>query len=410
MKIVEYDKDDPGFKTPSAPKPHRPPASPSVADVKIVEFGMDTPVSRPQPAVRHNAPAMSLPKADDVKIVEFGKDDAGLKPPAGSRRAEAPASAPVTDIKIVEFGKNEPGFKPITGFKPRDPLKPQPFAIQVRPASALSAPRRSQSAASELQLYMFQTGTLRTKLKYIKMNQGDGADYEIPVPWFFIKHPKGNVVIDGGNAAEVAIDKRKHWGSVIDAYDPKMGRNENCVDQLKSIGVRPDEITHVLQSHLHLDHTGAIGRFPNATYYVQRAEYDYAFNPDWFSAGAYIRADFDKPKVKWQFLQGRDTDDFDLFGDGTVRMIFTPGHAPGHQSFLINLRSTGPVLLCIDAAYTLDHWENRALPGLVTSSSDAAKSVRKLRAIANQTGALVVTGHDPDHWRTFKHAPNAYYD
>jgi N-acyl homoserine lactone hydrolase len=418
VKIIEFDKDEPGFKSPSAathrPQPeskrHVASASRPVGDVKIVEFGMDEPVFKPQPALRHNAPTASLPRAGEVKIVEFDKDEPGFKPQAESRRGVALESPPVMDIKIVEFGKNETGFKPITGFKPRDSLKTRPIAIQVRPASSLSAPRRPLSAVSDVQLYMFQTGTLRTKLKYIKMNQGDGADYEIPVPWFFIKHPKGNVVIDGGNAAEVAIDKRKHWGKVIDAYDPKMGREENCVDQLKSIGVRPDEVTHVLQSHLHLDHTGAIGRFPNATYYVQRAEYNYAFNPDWFSAGAYIRADFDKPKVKWQFLDGNDTDDFDLFGDGVVRMIFTPGHAPGHQSFLVNLRSTGSVLLCIDAAYTLDHWENRALPGLVTSSSDAAKSVRKLRAIADQTGALVVTGHDPDHWRTFKHAPHAYYD
>jgi glyoxylase-like metal-dependent hydrolase (beta-lactamase superfamily II) len=318
---------------------------------------------------------------------------------------------PVSDIKIVEFGKNEPGFKPVTGFKPKEPLKSGVFGIEVRPASALSAsPRTTRSLVNAVQLYMFQTGTLRTKLKYIKMNQGDGADYEIPVPWFFIRHPKGNVVIDGGNAAEVALDARRHWGQVIDAYSPKMRRDENCVDQLKSIGVRADEITHVLQSHLHLDHTGAIGRFPNATHYVQRIEYDYAFNPDWFSAPAYIRSDFDRPKLKWHFLEGEKTDDFDLFGDGTIRMIFTPGHAPGHQSFLINLQSTGPILLCIDAAYTMDHWENRALPGLVTSSADAAKSVQKLRAIANQTGALVVTGHDPDHWRTFKHAPNSYYD
>ena len=422
MKIIEFDKDEPGFKNPSASKPqatHRPQpeqkrhvasASRPVADMKIVEFGMDETMFKPQPALRHNTPTAGLPRAGEVKIVEFGKDEPGFASQAESRRGVAPEGSPATDIKIVEFGKNEPGFKPVTGFKPKEPFKTLPIAIQVRPASALSAPRRPLSAVSDVQLYMFQTGTLRTKLKYIKMNQGDGADYEIPVPWFFIKHPKGNVVIDGGNAAEVAIDKRKHWGKVIDAYDPKMGREENCVDQLKSIGVRPDEVTHVLQSHLHLDHTGAIGRFPNATYYVQRAEYDYAFNPDWFSAGAYIRADFDKPEVKWQFLEGKDTDDFDLFGDGAVRMIFTPGHAPGHQSFLVNLRSTGPVLLCIDAAYTLDHWENRALPGLVTSSSDAASSVKKLRAIADQTGALVVTGHDPDHWRTFKHAPHAYYD
>lgn|GEM_PF-33731 len=429
MKIIEFDKDEPEFenlsatmmrsasKTPTAYQPHQETkraahvASPLVSEVKIVEFGKDETIIKPQPAVRHNASSARLPQVGEVKIVEFGDDAPGFKPQVETRRSALPDNVPVSDIKIVEFGKNDPGFKPVTGFKPKEPLKSGVFGIEVRPASALSAsPRTTRSPVNAVQLYMFQTGTLRTKLKYIKMNQGDGADYEIPVPWFFIRHPKGNVVIDGGNAAEVAIDARRHWGQVIDAYSPKMRRDENCVEQLKSIGVRADEITHVLQSHLHLDHTGAIGRFPNATHYVQRAEYEYAFNPDWFSAGAYIRSDFDRPKLKWHFLDGEKTDDFDLFGDGTIRMIFTPGHAPGHQSFLINLQSTGPILLCIDAAYTMDHWENRALPGLVTSSSDAAKSVNKLHTIANQTGALVVTGHDPDHWRTFKHAPNAYYD
>ena len=62
----------------------------------------------------------------------------------------------------------------------------------------------------EIKLYMFQTGTLKTKLKYIKMNQSN-EDFEIPVPWFLIKHPHGNVVIDGGSAIEVAIDKHAHW-------------------------------------------------------------------------------------------------------------------------------------------------------------------------------------------------------
>ena len=76
---------------------------------------------------------------------------------------------------------------------------------------------------SDVQLYMFQTGFLRTKTKFIKMNQGD-EEFDIPVPWFLIKHPKGNVVIDGGNALEVAIDKRAHWGAVIEAYDPVMDR------------------------------------------------------------------------------------------------------------------------------------------------------------------------------------------
>lgn len=315
-------------------------------------------------------------------------------------------------MKIVEFDDKgrrieieSDGARPAPA--PRaSALAPRPRVAAAPPPATPPARRR---AASGLALHMFQTGTLRTKLKYIKMNQGE-QDYEIPVPWFLIRHPRGNVVIDGGNAAEVAIDKRGHWGKVVDAYDPVMGPDEHCVAQLKLVDVAPHSVRYVLQSHLHLDHTGAIGRFPKATHVVQRAEYDYAFRPHWFAQAAYIRADFDRPGLDWKFLGGAYTDDYDLFGDGAVRMIFTPGHAPGHMSFLVTLPQTGPVLLAIDAAYTLDHWENRALPGLIHSAADAANSVERLRRIAKDTGALVVTGHDPEGWAAFRKAPHDFYD
>jgi N-acyl homoserine lactone hydrolase len=289
-------------------------------------------------------------------------------------------------------------------------MKVLEFGRETRPPPRSATRPERTHTPSDVQLYMFQTGTLKTKLKYIKMNQGDGQDFEIPVPWFLIKHPKGNVVIDGGNAVEVATDKRGHWGAVVDAYDPVMDPAENCVDQARSVGVEPGDVRYVVQSHLHLDHTGAVGRFPNAVHIVQRIEHDYAYAPDWFSGDAYIRADFDKPRLEWKFLGGEYTDFFDLFGDGVIKMIFTPGHSPGHQSFLVTLPNAGPMLLTIDAAYTRDHWEERALPGLVCSSVDAARSVRKLRGIAAKTGAVVVTGHDPEGWATFQHAPWSFYD
>lgn len=311
-------------------------------------------------------------------------------------------------MKIIEF--DDKGRR----------VESDPAAASTKSSGSSLAPRpmfstvpkpkeRVSRKSSGIELHMFQTGTLRTKTKYIKMNQGDG-DYEIPVPWFLIKHPQGNVVIDGGNAIEAAIDKRGHWGAVVDAYDPVMQVSENCVDQLKLVDVSPQSIRFVVQSHLHLDHTGAIGRFPKATHIVQRVEYDYAFKPHWFSAGAYIRADFDRPGLNWKFLGGEYTDNYDLFGDGTVRMIFTPGHSPGHQSFLITLPKSGPILLTIDAAYTMDHWENKALPGLVVSSAQAADSVAKLRKLAADTGAMVVTGHDPVTWEGFRKAPHDFYD
>lgn len=313
-------------------------------------------------------------------------------------------------MKIVEF--DDKGQR-IESEGLSAPKKRSTSSLAPRPAPERSAshmpPERRRRASSGIELHMFQTGTLRTKLKYIKMNQGE-SDFEIPVPWFLIKHPQGNVVIDGGNAIEAAIDKRGYWGAVVDAYDPIMEISENCVDQCRMVGVEPHNVRYVVQSHLHLDHTGAVGRFPKAQHIVQRIEYDYAFKPHWFARAAYIRADFDRPGLDWKFLGGEYTDNYDLFGDGTVRMIFSPGHSAGHQSFLVTLPNSGPILLTIDAAYTLDHWNDAALPGLVVSAADAVNSVAKLRKIAAMTNALVVTGHDPESWKTFQKAPYDFYD
>jgi glyoxylase-like metal-dependent hydrolase (beta-lactamase superfamily II) len=78
-----------------------------------------------------------------------------------------------------------------------------------------------------------------------------------------------------------------------------MTEEQGCVAQLGSLGIQPEDIRYVLLSHLHSDHTGAIGRFPNALHIVQRREYDYAFKPDWFAAGAYCRHDFARPNLHW---------------------------------------------------------------------------------------------------------------
>jgi len=106
----------------------------------------------------------------------------------------------------------------------------------------------------------------------------------------------------------------------------------------------------------------------------------------------------------------KKTDYYDVYGDGVIKVIFTPGHTPGHQSVLVNLPKTGHMLLTGDACYTGDHWCDRCLPGLVASASDAADSVAKLRKIAKETNAKVVWGHDPVTWLEWNKAPMFYYD
>ena len=92
--------------------------------------------------------------------------------------------------------------------------------------------------------------------------------------------------------------------------------------------------------------------------------------------------------MKWQFLEGESSDFYDLYGDGSIVMVYTPGHAPGHQSFLITLPRSGRILLTVDAAYTMDHWNEKALPGFMASVTDVVRSVQKLRALADKTDSL----------------------
>jgi glyoxylase-like metal-dependent hydrolase (beta-lactamase superfamily II) len=235
-----------------------------------------------------------------------------------------------------------------------------------------------------------------------------GEEYWVPIPFFLITHPRGNVLFDGGNALEVAQDATAHWGeAVVEIYEPHMTEDDFVVNQLQAMDVDPASVRYVVQSHLHLDHSGAIGHFPNAQYVVQRRELEYAYAPQWFQAPAYIRADFDRP-VDWLFLYGEHDDNYDLFGDGTIKLLFTPGHAPGHMSMVVNLQETGPMVLTADAAYVMDHYNNLALPGLMHSASDVADSVQKLRRTADALEATVVTGHDPEEWPKFNKAPEYY--
>ena len=264
--------------------------------------------------------------------------------------------------------------------------------------------------ADDIRLYMFDGGTLKCHVENIKMNQGLGDPFEIPVPWYLLTHPKGNVVIDGGNAAECATDPVGPLGrddrGLLTRDDARAGLRARAQGRR----LRPGEVKFILQSHLHLDHTGALAaldEFPNARVIATRAEFEYAHAPDWFAEGGYIQADFNKPGVPWDLLEPTD-DGYDLYGDGVIRMWQTPGHAPGHQSFEITLPNSGSILLTVDAAYTTDHWEEKALPGFLADVVATVRSVRKLHRIAARSGSTVVTGHDPDAWAGFKHAPEFY--
>jgi N-acyl homoserine lactone hydrolase len=163
-----------------------------------------------------------------------------------------------------------------------------------------------------MKLYFFEAGILKSQKQYFTLGLGVGEPFDVPVPFLLIDHPKGKVLFDTGNAFEIIHNKEEHWGGILGAYDPVMTEDQWCVNAIKKVGVAPEDIKYVILSHLHLDHAGCVGHFPNAKYVVQRDELHFAYVPDPYMKLAYIRKDFDKD-VDWFILEGWNDDQFDAW-------------------------------------------------------------------------------------------------
>jgi glyoxylase-like metal-dependent hydrolase (beta-lactamase superfamily II) len=183
-----------------------------------------------------------------------------------------------------------------------------------------------------------------------------------------------------------------------------MTEEQHCVAQLRRLGVGPDSVGHVVQTHLHIDHTGALGHFPNATIVVHARELEAARASEDPLVSGYVREDYERPELRWRPAEG----ELDLFGDGTVRLLETPGHSAGHMSLLLELEESGPVLLTADAVDNRAQWDGREPPRALFSREQARLSLERLRDLAHETDALLVLGHEPDDWSRLKRAPDCY--
>jgi N-acyl homoserine lactone hydrolase len=238
--------------------------------------------------------------------------------------------------------------------------------------------------ASELQL--FESGTLTLD------------EFEVPVPFYLIRHPDGDVVVDGGNPLAMARDPEAFLGEYADVFGVNMSEDQHCVAQLGRLGVSPADIRFVVQTHLHFDHIGTLGHFPDAEIVVHERELEAA------RAGEGYIGDFDDRTLRWRPVTG----DHDLFGDGSVRLLETPGHSAGHMSLLIALEQTGPVLLTADASDNWHQWTGRHKPRAFHSREQAAESMERLHDVAAKHDPLIVFGHDPRNWASLQHVPDRY--
>jgi N-acyl homoserine lactone hydrolase len=266
----------------------------------------------------------------------------------------------------------------------------------------------------EIRLYAFQCGNLSCWHQWIHLNEPAEERYVIPVPFFVVTHPDGNVIIDGGNAPAAAVDHVKHWGTEATGergMTAHMDPEDACIRQLKRAGIPPGDFKYIVQTHLHADHDGALASYDDfptpPEVVVSRLEWEYARTPEWPHRYDFVRADIDRPDFRLNLLEKED-DGYDLHGDGTVRLWHTPGHTPGHMSVEAQLPESGSVLMTGDAVYTEDHWLERSLPGSLVSTIEVVRSVQKLRRIATRDKSMVIYGHDPEQYPNIKKAPDFY--
>jgi N-acyl homoserine lactone hydrolase len=223
------------------------------------------------------------------------------------------------------------------------------------------------------------------------LNEGKTMDFVDSC--YLVKHAKGWFLWDTGIADAVAA-----MPNGLAPADPKAvswRRPKTLAAQLEQLGLKPDDVKMMAVSHTHPDHTGNVELFPQAMLYVQKAEYDWP--------GANNEPRF-KPSHPVELLAG----DKDVFGDGSVTILSTPGHTPGHQSLLVKLPKTGAVVLSGDAVHFKDNWDNRRVPSMNANKDQSTASMQKIADTLSKEKAQLWINHDKVQRDGQKMSPEFY--
>lgn len=231
---------------------------------------------------------------------------------------------------------------------------------------------------------------------------------EIPIVAFLVEHPSaGPVLIDTGFHPAVAVEPGQAMGRFggLLFKDVRMDAEDSVPAQLRARGIDPTEVRTVVMTHLHSHHASGIAEFPGATFVLSSAEWAAASKGG--ELDGYIKRQYDHAfDYRTLDFEGSDADSFasfgrsfDVFGDGSVTMVFTPGHTHGHCSVVLRL-SGREALICGDAAYTMKTIEDSHLPFKMADEHRFRRSLKEIQQFLEQTpDVVVIPGHDMPAWR-----------
>lgn len=256
-------------------------------------------------------------------------------------------------------------------------------------------------AAAPLRLYVFDCGTIDVSdISLFSPGVDQGKKKTLTNSCYLVVHRLGTLIWDTGFSDELAAmpDGKK----VGEAFHVRL--KQPLTAQLKAGGYAPEKITYLGLSHMHFDHIGNVGLFPQATLLMQKEELQSAFGPD--------AAKFGNDPASYPTLAANPKQelggDHDVFGDGSVIIKRAVGHTPGHQTLYLKLKKTGNVLLSGDLTHFTKNWENRRVPSFNHDKEASVKALEEAAKFLKENKAKLWIQHDLEQNATIRHAPKYY--
>lgn len=265
---------------------------------------------------------------------------------------------------------------------------------------------------TDLKVYALFTGRIKVNRSLLlniadpRIRDGEDREMWVPVMAFLIRHPeKGDVLVDTGLDSSFARRRGGNFGRLarlVRIFEQAEG--QDTVSLLRMAGVEPDRLKMILVSHPHGDHTAGLPELPKSVRVVAGPDFLSGYESLWYAPINHLKG-YERIETL-DFTNVEETGPgraIDLFGDGSLFVISTPGHAPGNLSFLLN-RTKGPVLLTCDASHTREGFLHGVGPGLVENREQADATVQRLAAFLREyPRASFKAGHDLLDWDAEQH-------
>ena len=270
------------------------------------------------------------------------------------------------------------------------------FAVQTRPQPA--SPR----------LYVFDCGTLEGDPARFNLKREEMATTDMSVACYLVAHAKGTLIWDPGAVPDADVkseNQRTRYRIVLTNAERYVTLTKSLKSQLAAAGYTTAAVTHLAMSHYHYDHTANANAFTSATWLVRQVERDAMFAvkpPDLTQSATFNTLRTHKTVII-------KTDDYDVFGDGSVVIKWAPGHTPGHQMLLVRLAKTGPVLLSGDLYHYPEERTLDRVPTFDVSPDENRRTRRAVDVLLKESRAQHWIQHDFAANAALKKAP-AFYD